>query len=650
MACRAANGHMFLLASHCEVRAIRRCVGAFKNDDEFQHAVSGTEPRASAWGRREISAVWPRSYNVNVARRRAHCRSSQQAAKRNQVDHAVNIAVTVTSSGNRTGQNAVKRGPARRSVAAAVLVWLFCLSTAFAQQRTALAIRGTVQDAAGTPVSGASVRLERDGAQPAEMKTNADGSFAFSAIGSGAYTVSAEKSGRHSQPQTVSAAPPDGERLVLILKDAESAKDSSALSSQPGGMEFTDTPSFTIAAVTDWTAAGGHGSDAVLRTSESLNRATLNLKTERPDVHSARGTAKWRQQESSLRAALTSAPDNFEANHALGMFYLQAEQFDESVPPLASAYRIDPSNHDNEFDLALALKGKGDFAQAGEHIQKLLARGETADVHRLAGELDEKLGDPLSAVREFERAVRQDPSEQNYFEWGSELLLHRAVWQAKDVFSAGGKAYPKSPRMLTALGAALFAGALYDEAAQRLCEASDLNPGDPEPYIFMGKIEISALNPLPCVEQRLARFAELSPADPLANYFYAMTVWKQKGQSADPAALARVQSLLEKAVTIDPQCSDAYLQLGVLQVAQGDYAKAIVFYNKAIESNSQLSEAYYRLGVAYDRVGKKDKAAQQFRMHDEIEKQQAAAVEKQRREVKQFLVVMDDKKSESIPH
>ena len=75
-------------------------------------------------------------------------------------------------------------------------------------------------------------------------------------------------------------------------------------------------------------------------------------------------------------------------------------------------------------------------------------------------------------------------------------------------FRQGVKAYPKSARMLTALGAALFAGALYDEAAHRLCEASDLNPGDPEPYTFMGKIEIAAPNPLPCVSQKLEVLSE----------------------------------------------------------------------------------------------------------------------------------------------
>ncbi len=108
--------------------------------------------------------------------------------------------------------------------------------------------------------------------------------------------------------------------------------------------------------------------------------------------------------------------------------------------------------------------------------------------------------------------------------------------------------------------------------------------------------------------------------------------------------------MLTKAVTIDPRCSEAYLQLGVLNASQRNYSKAIGFYTKAIETNPQLSEAHYRLGVAYDRVGDRSKARQEFQLHDEIEKQQAAEVERQRRQVKQFLVVEPEKPADAQAH
>ncbi len=70
-----------------------------------------------------------------------------------------------------------------------------------------------------------------------------------------------------------------------------------------------------------------------------------------------------------------------------------------------------------------------------------------------------------------------------------------------------------------------------------------------------------------------------------------------------------MESLLTKAVAIDPKCGDAYLQLGILSFSQHHPEKAIGFYTKAIEVDPQLGEAHYRLGVAYDRIGSPEKAA-----------------------------------------
>ncbi len=463
---------------------------------------------------------------------------------------------------------------------------LMSVSLAIAQHTGEGTVQGTVVNSAGAVVGDASVTLEQVGVPGArETKTGATGVFAFSGLPAGNYQLSAHKAELRTRPATVQVGPAgDGNHVDLVLDDAPSP-----IKSSTHAMEFADKPNFTVAGVTDWTAVGGHGSDATLRTSEALARETLTLK-----------------------------PD-------------------------------DPAKHGNEYDLALAYKESGDYTRAREHVQKLLAQQDTADLHRLLGELDEKTGDPLAAVHEDERAVRLDPSEQNYFAWGSELLLHRAVWQAAQVFRLGTEAHPHSARMLTALGTALFAAARYSEAATSLCAASDLNPADPDPYSFMGRIEIASPKPLACIEPRLARFVQAQPENPLANYFYAMAIGKRQEQPPDPKIQHQVEALLTKAVTIDPRCSDAYLQLGILYASQRQPEKAIGYYTRAIQSNPQLGEAHYRLGVAYDRMGSPEKAAQEFKLHDEIEKQQAAAVERQRREVKQFQVVLEGQPSYPPP-
>lgn len=493
---------------------------------------------------------------------------------------------TLHSKGNVTCKlrpsYAIRNGETFRGAPGVIAVLLFLAVSAVAREASSqhsdgIAIHGAVLDSAGGVVADAVVRLEQTGVPGAvETRSNSAGVFSFSGLRAGTYALSAEKSGLRSHVTSVtasSAQPQEQVNLVLVT----SGKDSGAVigdsgapsSSSTQSMEFADKPNFAVAGVTDWTAAGGHGSDTSLRASEALTRETLKLKAE----------------------------------------------------------------------------GQGDSA-----VDLAGGARKNADLHRVAAELDEKQGDPLAAVHEFEQAVDLDPSEQNYFEWGSELLLHRAVWQAQEIFQKGAEAYPKSARMLTALGTALFAGARYDEAALRVCDASDLNPADPEPYIFMGKIEMAAPNPLPCVEQKLARFVELQPDNSLANYLYAMAIWKGQEQPAVQQVFQRVEALLTKAVRIDDKCADAYLQLGNLYSSQHSFEKAIGFYSEAIEASPQLAEAHYRLGVAYDRTGEQEKAKQEFERHDEIKKLEAADVERQRREVKQFLVVVPGQQTYPTAH
>jgi len=467
--------------------------------------------------------------------------------------------------------------------------------------------------------------------------TGADGGFLFPSLPAGAYILSADKAGFQTRTTPVDALTAGGKRIDVVLEPVQP--------NAAGAMEFADKPNFTVAGVADWTAAGGHGSDTTLRASEALARETITLKPESRTSGATADAASAKTSEAELKADLSRAPESFEANHKLGKFYLQASRYADAIPLLEKAYKLLPANRANEIDLAMAYRGAGNFAAAREHAQKLIAAKDDADAHRLLGDIDEAQGNPLAAVHEYEHAVRLDPSEENYFVWGSELLLHRAVWQAQEVFGKGVDAHPKSARMLVALGTALFAGALYDQAASRVCEASDLDPADVEPYAFLGRIEAASPNVLSCVEPKLARFVRDQPGNSLANYLYAMAIWKRLELPPDAAGLAKVEEYLTKAVTLDANCSDGYLQLGILNASRRDYGKAIGFYMKAIEVNPQLVEAYYRLGVAYDRTGEAAKAKQEFQLHDEIKKRQQAAVDQQRREVKQFVVVQPEKPS-----
>jgi Flp pilus assembly protein TadD len=118
-----------------------------------------------------------------------------------------------------------------------------------------------------------------------------------------------------------------------------------------------------------------------------------------------------------------------------------------------------------------------------------------------------------------------------------------------------------------------------------------------------------------------------------------MALWKRQQAPAKKADLQEVQALLTKAVSLDAKCSDGYLQLGVIAASEHDYEKAIQLYSKAVDADPQSGDAHYRLAVAYDRLNEREKAQQEFQLHDEIQKRQAAAIEQERRDVKQFVIV-----------
>ena len=539
------------------------------------------------------------------------------------------------------------RGYSRKIVIpiASLLLSLYVLSaqiqTPSQRDSSSARIAGTVRDSVGNPVPEASVLLEKTGGlKPLETKTDVRGNFLFSSLSAGTYVARAEKSGNAStavQPVTVSV----GEQKHLDFVLVSSAESKAARGSQMMAetIQLDNKTEFEVAGVTDWTAAGGHGSDTNLRTSETLARDTRALQNQRANDGSSSAQISS-QVEQNLRAGLLRSPEDFALNHQLGEIYFRSGHSRDAIPLLQAAYRANPSDYSNGYDLALAYQAAGDLRGARDLVREMSANSERAELHRLLGDIDEQMQDPLSAVREYERATQMEASEPNYFAWAVELLVHRAIEPAIEVFTHGSEKYPTSERMLEGLGAGLYASGSYQKAAEKLCAASDLKPLDASPYLFLAKMQQSAPQPLPCAEEKLARFVHDQPGNALANYDYAVALRKREQGSGKVATSGEIESLLQKAIALDHDFADAYLELGVLYSARGDFARAIAQYQKALDENPNLTEAHFRLGQAYKRTGEQEKAREQFQAYERTSKTEAAAIDARRREVRQFVIVL----------
>lgn len=462
-----------------------------------------------------------------------------------------------------------------RWIGCALLFWLAWATSlvGVAQSSAAprLQVTGTVRNPGGESISDAVVTLQQAADNKiAQRTTDLRGAFIFDVSQPGTYQIAVEKPGwRKSDPQLISVQ--RGEKhidLVLTPRQLDSAK-----------MEFDDKPNFSIAGVTDWSGAGGHGSETGQRTTEALTSQTL-----------------------ALDSSTTHSGEPVTEPKATALYEQRAQ------------------------------------------IQKALEHDNRAELHRELGDIDERLNDPVAAEHEYEQATHLDPSELNYFSWGAELLLHRASSAAVEVFAKGVAAHPNSARLRAGLGAALYAAGSTEQGALRLCEASDLEPSQGQFYALMAEIEKTATS-TPCIAQKLARFLALEPRNPVANYYYAITLWKQQRASSASSDLPEAEKLLEAAVGLDSHFGEAYLQLGIIREQIGDTTAAMKDFRSCISVSPKMGQCHYRLGLLYRRLGQQQQAEQEIQKYEQAQAADTAEIERRRSNLRQFLVVLKDQPS-----
>jgi tetratricopeptide (TPR) repeat protein len=423
----------------------------------------------------------------------------------------------------------------------------------FGQNEASSALRGTVRDTAGHPVASAWVQVKTT-SQTFAAATDSEGEYLFRGLSEASYTLHAGATGVGEI--TFGPFPlgrDENKRIDLTL----------ATAAKP---EFFDEPSFVAAGVVDTSQRGGHGSDPILHSADSLAKAAASLRAGPSNAES----------EDALRAAIEREPGRASLHHSLA-------------------------------------------------------------------EVEEKAGHSLEAVREYQRAAELESSEANFFDWGVELLTHRATEQAIEVLAKGSRLFPRSPRMLLGLGVALYSRGSYSEAAQQFFDAADLNPNDAAPYMLLGGVSSAAITETSGFAERMERFARLQPENAWANLYYARSLLRHRTEENEMGRLNQARSLLEKAVRLDPRLGAAFLELGVVFAEQGDVTRAVSAYRNAIAASPPMEEAHYRLAHIYRTQGNSAKAQEELELYQRLTEQSEQKFQRERDGIQQFVFALRDK-------
>jgi tetratricopeptide (TPR) repeat protein len=167
-------------------------------------------------------------------------------------------------------------------------------------------IEGKISDQQNHGLSDAEVILEdQDKHGHLAVRTDSQGEYRFTSLSPGNYTVRVTLPGwREVKKGPLTLQVHQAMSLSIQLERDQTNPELNKNAAQ--GLEFSDEPNFTVAGITDPTNLGGHGSDVILRTKESLAKATVSL------------NAANLEEDKRRVEMLRTAPDSAELHVLLG--------------------------------------------------------------------------------------------------------------------------------------------------------------------------------------------------------------------------------------------------------------------------------------------------------------------------------------------
>jgi len=353
-------------------------------------------------------------------------------------------------------------------------------------------------------------------------------------------------------------------------------------------------------------------------------------------VHSALRTQdqQWAQ--------LPPAPGGLSAEQhlALGLIFASGGAYSIAVSHFRQTLQLEPTSYLATYNLALAYKQDGNPQAAIELLERTLEKQPSAELHNLLASLEEETGRYVEAVRHYQRAVDLEPDdEQYYFDLGAEYLMHLTLVPATEVFRVGSQRFPASPRLHVGRGLAQFALRQYTDAAAAFIDALEIDPSSPDAFL--------AWNALPTfvvvtdwerIQPRLQRLAERFPGNAQALFCYADALFRQGVASDRGDGLDLAQSLLEKAVHLNPKLAIAHLELGTLYAHRKESQKAVASFLTAIRLDPNSEMAHYRLGQAYRDLNQLALAEWELNLYQRLSRNHQNRMAQTRSAIRQFVL------------
>ena len=290
-----------------------------------------------------------------------------------------------------------------------------------------------------------------------------------------------------------------------------------------------------------------------------------------PSVYFERGTAYHRVDDYERAIADYTESIRLDPKEPLawinrGMAEIFVNKVDEAIDDFDKALELSPENVNALIQRGFAYGLKRDFARAYADLNDALRvtpDNPTALFYR--AQVEGVRGDTAKSLADYAAAQRSDP---------------------------------QNPRIYAARGAVLVGQGDYKEALKDLDHAIKLRPRDATQFLNRG----------------IAHFSLGEYAKAEADYTEALTIDPKFYQASNNrcitraiigADLKRARRDCLRAQEVRPNDPFTYINLGLVELKEGDYAKSIQNYDAAIALDPRRARAFYGRGVAKIRSGDK---------------------------------------------
>jgi tetratricopeptide (TPR) repeat protein len=310
----------------------------------------------------------------------------------------------------------------------------------------------------------------------------------------------------------------------------------------------------------------------------------------------------------ALDRAWTVLPPAPEMLATLGPLFSHVGLTAEGLPWFEQIWRHNPESLPATTYLARAQFAAGRLQLARTTLMQALEKWPSADLHHLMGEVEEQLGNYVGAAQHLQRAAELNPSESNLYDLGYEFLAHWSWDAALTVFENAAGRYPKSARIRLGTATAHFAKGDYSQAVDSLLAASALEPRREMAHRMLASIFPLTSGKANVVLPRLRAFAIAEPANPWANYTYALALWQNPDRPPTEEEMAEAARRLARAAEKGTTIAEIQYHLGLLLSERGEWEQAARTLETAARLKPDYVEAHYRLALAYQRLGRSEQA------------------------------------------